>query len=142
MNSRERVLTTLNHHEPDRVPYDLTSTQITGIQVKVYRNLREALGMAPVEVQIYDHIQQLALPDDDLIQRLRVDTRGLYPLNSHNWNINPIDGGHIWIYHDEWGITHHMLRPDENYSSIHNVPLPDLSVTVDDIKNLNWPKNV
>jgi uroporphyrinogen decarboxylase len=139
LNSRERVLTTLNHREPDRIPYDLASTQITGIQGKAYRDLRAALDLPPVEVQIYDHIQQLALPDADIMQRLQVDTRGLYPLNSHNWNVNPIDGGDIWIYHDEWGITHHMIRPDENYYSIHQVPLPDLSVTVDDIKNLKWP---
>jgi uroporphyrinogen decarboxylase len=139
MNARERMLTTLNHQEPDRVPYDLASTQVTGIQVKVYKSLREALGLPPVDVNIYDHIQQLARPDDDIMQRLGVDTRGLYPLNSHNWNVNPIDGGKNWIYHDEWGITHHMLKPDENYYSIVKVPLPDLSVTVDDIKYLNWP---
>ena len=139
MNSRERMLTTLNHQEPDRVPYDLASTQITGIQVKVYKSLREVLGLPPVELQIYDHIQQLALPNDDVMQRLCVDTRGLYPLNSHNWHVKPIDGGDHWIYHDEWGITHHMLKPDENYYSIEQVPLPDMSVTIDDIKNLNWP---
>ena len=34
MNSRERLLTTFNHQEPDRVPYDLASTQVTGIQIK------------------------------------------------------------------------------------------------------------
>ena len=77
MNSRERVLTTLNHQEPDRVPYDLASTQITGIQVTAYRNLRQTLGLPPVKIQLYDHIQQLALPDDDLMQRLGVDTRAL-----------------------------------------------------------------
>jgi len=139
LNSRDRILATLNHQEPDRVPYDLASTQITGIQTKAYQDLRKTLGLPPVKVKIYDDIQQLALPDNDVMQRLQVDTRGLYPLNSHNWNVNPIDGGDIWIYHDEWGITHHMIKPDENYYSIEQVPLPDLSVTVDEIKNLNWP---
>ena len=37
MNSRERVLTTLNHQEPDRVPFDLAGTQVTGIHIKAYR---------------------------------------------------------------------------------------------------------
>ena len=139
MNSRERLLTTFNHQEPDRVPYDLASTQVTGIQIKAYKGLRQALGLPPVEVQIYDHIQQLALPDEDVMQKLGVDTRGLFPLNSHNWNVNPIDGGDRWMYHDEWGITHHMLKPDEQYYSIAEVPLPDLTVTADDLTNHNWP---
>jgi uroporphyrinogen decarboxylase len=139
MNSRERMLTTLNHQEPDRVPYDLASTQVTGISVKAYQALREALALPPVTVQIYDHIQQLALPDDDVMQRLQVDTRGLFALNSHNWQVNPIDGGDHWIYRDEWSITHHMLKPDEQYYSIAEVPLPDLSVTAEDLKNHRWP---
>lgn len=139
MNPRERLLTTLNHQEPDRVPYDLASTQVTGIQIKAYKRLRQALGLPPVEVQIYDHIQQLALPDEDVMRLLKVDTRGLFALNSHNWNVNPSDGGDHWIYHDEWGITHHMLKPDEQYYSIAEVPLPDLGVTVEEIKSHRWP---
>lgn len=139
MNSRDRMFMTLDHREPDRVPYDLASTQITGIQAKAYRNLRQALGLPPVAVQLCDHIQQLALPDEDVMRCLQVDTRGLFPLNSHNWNVNPLDAGDRWVYHDEWGITHHMLKPDENYFSIVNVPLPDLDVTVADIQNLQWP---
>lgn len=34
MNSRERVLRTLNHKEADRVPPDLGGTVVTGISVK------------------------------------------------------------------------------------------------------------
>ncbi len=70
MNSRERLLTALNHQEPDLVPYDLAATQVTGIAAKAYKQLRPALGLPPVEIQIYDHIQQLALPDEDVMQKL------------------------------------------------------------------------
>ena len=38
MNSRERLLTALNHQEPDRIPLDLGSTQVTGIHEVAYRN--------------------------------------------------------------------------------------------------------
>ena len=31
MNSRERVIATLNHREPDRIPYDLAGTTVTAI---------------------------------------------------------------------------------------------------------------
>ncbi len=45
MNSRERLLTALNHQEPDRIPFDLGSTQVTGIHEVAYRNLRAYLGL-------------------------------------------------------------------------------------------------
>jgi uroporphyrinogen decarboxylase len=40
MNSRERVLLALNHKEPDRIPYDMGGTVVTGIQAKAYARLR------------------------------------------------------------------------------------------------------
>ena len=139
MNSRERLLTTLNHREPDRVPFDLGSVQVTGIHAVAYRNLRQALGLPPVEVQLCDSIQQLALPDDDVIQRLSVDVQGLFPLNSHNWNVHEEDAGKYWAYHDEWGITHHRPKPDGLYYSIVQVPLGGSDVSAQDIKNHAWP---
>ena len=71
MNSRERLFPALNHHEPDRIPFDMGSTQVTGIHVVAYRNLRQALGLSNVEPQLCDVIQQLALPDDDVIEQFR-----------------------------------------------------------------------
>ena len=49
MNSRERLLATLGHREPDRIPFDLGSTQVTGIHVVAYRRLRTCLGLPSVE---------------------------------------------------------------------------------------------
>ena len=139
MNSRERILAALNHQEPDRVPFDLGSTQVTGIHVVAYRNLRACLGLPTVEPQMCDTIQQLALPDDDVIEKLGVDVRGLFPLNSHNWNIVGKDIGDYWEYMDEWGITHHRPKPDGLYYSMVRSPLADASVTQDDIRNYRWP---
>ena len=84
MNGRERIQATLNHREPDRVPFDLGSTQVTGIHTVAYRALRERLGLPAVTPAMCDHIQGLAMPDDELLDRLGVDVRGLFPLNSHN----------------------------------------------------------
>jgi uroporphyrinogen decarboxylase len=139
VNSRERLLTALNHQEPDRVPLDLGSTQVTGIHAEAYRNLRQALGLPPVDVQLCDYIQQLALPDDDLIQRLGVDVRGLFPLNSHNWKVHEEDAGEYWSYRDEWGITHRRPRPDGLYYSILQVALGDSELSVQDIERHSWP---
>ena len=139
MNSRERILTTLNHREPDRVPFDLGSCQVTGIHVVAYRNLCKALGLPDGEIELCDTIQQLASIDDDVVARMNIDTRGLYPLNSHNWQVVEEDAGDYWAYHDEWGITHH--RPKENglYYSVVKVPLPHTELAVADIANHHWP---
>jgi len=133
------LLTTLNHREPDRVPFDLGSTQVTGIHVVAYRDLRQALGLPLVGVQLCDSIQQLALPDDDVIERLGVDVRGLFPLNSHNWNVHEEDAGEYWLYHDEWGITHRRAKPDGLYYSIVQVPLGGPELSAQDIENHAWP---
>jgi len=87
MNSRERLLAALNRQEPDRVPLDIGSTQVTDIHAAAYRGLCETFGLPLDGVELCDSIQQLALPDDALIGRLGVDVRGLFPLNSHNWNV-------------------------------------------------------
>jgi uroporphyrinogen decarboxylase len=139
MNSRERILTTLDHREPDRIPFDLGSCQVTGIHTVAYRNLRKDLGLPEVEIEMCDAVQQLASIDDDLGRRLRIDTRGLYPLNSHNWNVVEEDAGEYWAYHDEWGITHHRPKENSLYFSVVKVPLPRADLTVEDIANHSWP---
>jgi uroporphyrinogen decarboxylase len=140
MNSRERILTAINHREPDRVPFDLGACQVTGIHVVAYQNLRKALGLPKIEIKMCDAVQQLASIDDDVVARMNIDTRGLYPLNSHNWHFVAEDAGDCWAYRDEWGITHH--RPKENgfYYSVVDVPLPQPDLSVEDICNYPWPE--
>ena len=71
MNSRQRLLLALDHQEPDRIPLDLGSTQVTGIHVQAYKKLRDALGLAPSGGHLCDAIQQLAAPEVDLITSAR-----------------------------------------------------------------------
>jgi uroporphyrinogen decarboxylase len=139
MNSRERILAALDHQEPDRVPFDMGSCQVTGIHVVAYRNLRKALGLPEVETAMCDAVQQLASLDDDFVERLNIDVRGLYPLNSHNWQVVEQDAGEYWAYHDEWGITHHRPKDGGLYFSVVKVPLPRTDLTVADISTYLWP---
>jgi uroporphyrinogen decarboxylase len=44
MNSRERVVTALNHKEPDRVPLDIAGTIVSSITSKAYENTDYALA--------------------------------------------------------------------------------------------------
>lgn len=145
MNSRERILAALNHQEPDRVPFDLGSTQVTGIHTVAYRALRDRLGLPAVTPTICDDIQGLALPDDDLLDRLGVDVRGLFPLNSHNDRVaerirrEPKDDGEeVEAFVDEWGITQHRPYPDGLYFTAVRHPLAG-AITADDVAGYPWP---
>ena len=74
MNSRERVLAALNHQEPDRVPIDLSGHRSSGIAAMAYGRLREFLGLPKRPLRVYDPVQQLAIVDEDVLQRFGVDT--------------------------------------------------------------------
>jgi uroporphyrinogen decarboxylase len=139
MNSRERLLAALNHQEPDRVPFDLGSVQVTGIHVVAYHGLRAALGLPASQAPLCDVIQQLAAPEDDLLIRLGVDVRGLFPLNSHNWQVKEENAGEYWLYHDDWGITHRRPRSDGLYYSIWREPLNTPDLSSQDIMRHPWP---
>lgn len=74
MTSRERVLAALNHQPPDRIPIDLSGHRSSGIAARAYPALRAALGLPPRPIYVYDPVQQLAIVDDDVLDRFGVDT--------------------------------------------------------------------
>ncbi|HTX67440.1 MAG TPA: uroporphyrinogen decarboxylase family protein [Opitutaceae bacterium] len=73
MTSRERILTALNHQEPDRVPVDLSGHRSSGIAAMAYARLRRHLGLPQRPIRVYDPVQQLAIVDEDVLQRFHVD---------------------------------------------------------------------
>jgi uroporphyrinogen decarboxylase len=74
MTSRERVWATLNHAEPDRIPIDLSGHRSSGMMAMAYARLREHLGLPKKPIRVYDPVQQLAIIDEDVLQRFGVDT--------------------------------------------------------------------
>jgi uroporphyrinogen decarboxylase len=83
MNSRERVLTTLQHKEPDRVPIDLGGMRSTGITAIAYNRLLDHLGIDGV-AKIADTGQQLANVEEPVRKRFHVDVAAL-DMVSTNW---------------------------------------------------------
>jgi len=125
MNSRERILTALNHEEPDRVPFDLGGTVATGIQAKAYRRLRQYLGLPEKEVVIIDMLQQLALVDDDVMQRLGADVRNISPRSTASFKIElkeSPDGQYRYFY-DEYQIGWRMPIDGGMYYDMFEHPL-------------------
>lgn len=73
MDSRQRVLTSLNHQTPDRTPLDLGGMRSTGISAFAYPKLVQALGLPPRRPRVEDTSQMLALPDLDVLDALGID---------------------------------------------------------------------
>ncbi len=76
MISRDRVLTALEHAEPDRLPIDLGGTRQSGIAASTYHRLKERLGISS-PTRVYDLYQMLAEVERPVMQRLGADVVGL-----------------------------------------------------------------
>ena len=112
MNSRERILKALNFEEADRVPFDLAGSTWTGITNTAYQNVRKNLGLKVSQPEWSDVIQQIVIPSEEVLDKLNVDTRGVFPLTSHNWDVYSKlkDCGKYFEYLDEWGFIHHFPK--------------------------------
>ncbi|MHC4229553.1 MAG: uroporphyrinogen decarboxylase family protein, partial [Planctomycetota bacterium] len=89
ITSRERILAALNHRETDRVPVDLSGHRSSGIAAIAYPRLRKYLGLPPKPVRVYDVIQQLAVVDEDVLDRFGVDAIELgrgFALEEESWS--------------------------------------------------------
>jgi uroporphyrinogen decarboxylase len=72
MNSRERIISAINHIQPDKVPVDLGSSTVTGISAIAYNNLKRHLKIES-KTRVFDVVQQLANPDLEVLDLLGVD---------------------------------------------------------------------
>jgi uroporphyrinogen decarboxylase len=103
MLPRERVLTALNHEEPDRIPIDLGSTRVSGICLDAYASLLSALGLGPRELRVVDRKQGLAGPDEDVLEALGVDCRPIWTNPPSEGEPPVVQEGDYEVFIDEWG---------------------------------------
>jgi uroporphyrinogen decarboxylase len=81
---------------------------MTGIHALAYPGLRRALGLPPVEVRIADVSQQLAVVDDDVVERLGLDVRGVEPRGPAGWRREIVEDDGERSFVDEWGVRRRM----------------------------------
>jgi len=121
MTSRERVETSLNHEEPDRIP--ITVNTITD---REYKKLCQFLGIKK-EVR-HSPLSHDAIIDEKILKRLHVDVRGI----GINTMVKHLSNG---IVEDWWGVkwkdTGHMFMPMD--------PPLKKAQNIDEIENYPWP---
>ncbi len=156
MTSRERILTTLAHKEPDRVPIDFGGMRSTGIMAIAYNKLKAHLGITEGETRVYDTMQQLALPEAPILDRFHVDVLdslnllGRFPEEWKDWtlpdgspakvpvgfNPEPVEGG--LVVRDAMGrATMRMPEGCLYFEPCHN-PLAEAETFADVDRLLDW----
>jgi uroporphyrinogen decarboxylase len=133
MKPRERVLTALNHQEPDRVPIDLGQAAGDGITACAYGNLIRHLGLKKRSFRINNKMAQTVFVDEDILKRFRVDFRRVDLGPPDNWKDEPVgeDG-----YRDEWGVV--RTRPKGGYYyDLADSPIKEDSLSA--LERHSWP---
>jgi uroporphyrinogen decarboxylase len=136
--SRRRVETALKHQEPDRVPFDLGGSILTGIHEQAYRRLREFLGLPDVPIEIEDTMQQLARVHEDVKERLGVDVYGLNPGSPRGWIMPRWSEDGYDKVRDEWGIEWWKPQQGGFYFDMRRHPLAAVESPAE-LSRAVWP---
>lgn len=137
MIPRERVLTALNHEEPDRIPIDLGSIRVTGIHADAYASLLSAMGRGSEEIEIVDRSQGLAGPDESVLEALGVDCRPVWT-NPPSGGEPPVtQEGDYEFYVDEWGCRVSRPRKSGFYFDLTEPVISEPSLEA--LEKFVWP---
>lgn len=136
MNSRERVVTSLNHKEPDMVPLDIGGGTSTTIVVEGYEKLKKYLNIEE-ETEFMNKIFRLTKISEAVRKKLESDC---YPIGikpARNWKPIQSEPGTLV---DIWGVKWkevYYAKGSCKYYEMNNNPLRD--ATIEDLSNYNWP---
>jgi len=138
VNSRERILTTLQHREPDRVPIDLGGTDVTSICRGAYEDLMGYLGRDTGPIVIENIVEQLPVLDKTFLNKVvRADTRQIREHGCSTWEPRIEDNGRYWRLVNEWQIGMRMPKEGGHYFDLVEFPLKE--PTCDALDAFSWP---
>jgi uroporphyrinogen decarboxylase len=137
LTPRERVLTALNHEQPDRPPIIIGTSNTTTIKIKAYQRLKEHLGFSAPDRYLYDWPELgSALVDEPILERLHGDARGVwdrFPAETLRRNQErPTHAPYI----DDWGSGSTEIEPGVWFPGIH--PLAEAN-TLEALESYPWP---
>ncbi len=124
--SRERLLKTLRHEQPDRIPIDFGGSAVTGVHASCVAALRDYYGLEKRPVRVHEPFQMLALIEEDLRAAMGVDVTGVFSRSTmfgfpierwKSWNFNGLEvlvPGEFNTITDEEGDT--LIYPEGDRS--------------------------
>ena len=133
LTSRERLLTALNHQEPDRVPVFFGTSGVTSMLAPAYERLKADLGTVRPP-RLISRAFQYARIDDEVMERFGSDGRPVFLGPAPSVHRRELEGD---AFVDEWGIEWRR-PPGSLYYECARHPLRD--ATLDDLKDYPWPR--
>ncbi len=101
MLHRERVLTSLKHREPDRVPVDLGAMDSTGITGIAYNRLKRYLGINSGSTRIFDPYQQVVIVEPEVLEAVGADVMAV-PFMPKEWKTWELPDGSPCEIPEKW----------------------------------------
>ncbi len=101
MTPRQRITRTLRGERVDRIPLDIGGTESSGLTGIAYNRLRAHLGLPPGRTQIFDTLQQVVKIEDDLRERLGIDTVPLL-IEPRRWKPFSLPDGSACEIPEKW----------------------------------------
>jgi uroporphyrinogen decarboxylase len=133
MTSRDRVLTTLAHEEPDRVPLFVGTSGVTTLLGPAYERLKAHLGIHNRPPAWISSIFGYALMDEEAMRILGSDGRPLVPGPIPSSVARTLSPECIV---DAWGVTW-TRPPDSLYYDVSRSPLAEAVLA--DLDRYPWP---
>lgn len=138
LTSRERVLTAINHEQPDRVPLVIGVSNATGIKMKPYKGIKDIIGVQAPDNYMYDWPELgTAEIDEETMRRLHSDVRGVLDLEPESIHKRNRERDPHSDYIDSWGSGQTEIGPDDWFPNVH--PLPDARTVADLEAYQGWP---
>ena len=133
LSHRERVIQTLSHQEPDRIPLELGSTRNSSINLAGYQKLKAHFGIE-AEDKILHKFQQSVIVHEQILKALDIDFRCVTQGKSDSRPDIPVgDDG----YQDEFGVVRRQPLGSFYYDLVKS-PLAG-AITIQDILSFPWP---
>jgi len=138
MTSRERVLTAINHEQPDRMPLVIGVNNATGIKMKPYKGIKDIAGIQAADNYIYEWPELgTAEIDEETMRRLHCDVRGVLDLEPKNVRKRNHERDPHSDCIDSWGSGQMEITPGNWFPGIH--PLAEARTTEDLESYQGWP---
>ena len=135
MTHRQRVITALDHQEPDRVPQDFGTGGNTSPVPELYSKIARLYGLEPTHQRVPGSLS-LSVVDERILRDLDIDTRPVY-MGTVRQGIRPSDQANC--FYDDWGVQ--RVAKDIGgviYNELGDHPLANATVeSLDDYPG--WP---
>lgn len=140
MKSYERLNKTLNHTEPDRIPYDIAGTTVSGINKKAFIKAMEYRGL-PTEYELkeVDPIQQIVTPSEEILKKLNCDIRRMGARRLPDFEDIVKRNGNVVEVTDVWDCLWKMDESKDFYYNQYTYPLEAFGSIGEGLKQYKIP---